>query len=383
MRIENAYRLLSWQLTPQDTVILRADCNVPTRDGIILDDARLVALLPTLQYLMSTGACIIILTHWSRPQKYDPALSTKSIVAWFNAHAIPTAFCASPAEIDDTPIVMLENIRFLDETTARQWIMQLSDRGTYFVHDGFSVMHRDDPFNTELPVHFAQKKRSLGMNAYREISMLDSFIKHFKRPGLGIFGGAKLASKIDAIETMSHNLSTIALLPALCFQLMRAHDDEIGSSFDDGTSAERIAKFEDMLHENKCKLVLPTDFLVSQNGTKPPYITVDLFQRNQTGVSFGPQTTTQLLQEIDIARSIIINGVAGFVDIPESLEPFNKILRHIAHTKSQTTLIAGGDTAAALEKLGLKNKFPNISLAGGATLAYCTGEKLPGLEILI
>jgi phosphoglycerate kinase len=277
---------------------------------------------------------------------------------------------------------MLENIRFLDDATARQWIAQLSDRGTYFIHDGFSVMHRDDPFNTELLVRFAPKNRSLGMSAYREISMLDSFLHHFKRPGLGIFGGAKLASKIDAIETMSHNLSTIALLPALCFSIMRAHDDEIGNSFDDGTSAERIAKFENTLHENNCKLLLPTDFLVSQNGTQPPYITVNSFQQNQTGISFGPQTTAQLLQEIDSARSIIINGVAGFVDIPESLEPFKKILHHIATTKSQTTLIAGGDTAAALDKLGLTQKFPNISLAGSATLAYFAGNKLPGLETL-
>jgi 3-phosphoglycerate kinase len=382
MQIKNVYRLLSWRLTPHDTVILRADCNVPSRDGVIIDDARLVALLPTLQYLMSTGAQIIILTHWNRPKKYDPALSTKSIVTWFNAHNIPMAFCASPGDIDDTPIIMLENIRFLDDATARQWIAQLSDRGTYFIHDGFSVMHRDDPFNTELLVRFAPKNRSLGMSAYREISMLDSFLHHFKRPGLGIFGGAKLASKIDAIETMSHNLSTIALLPALCFSIMRAHDDEIGNSFDDGTSAERIAKFENTLHENNCKLLLPTDFLVSQNGTQPPYITVNSFQQNQTGISFGPQTTAQLLQEIDSARSIIINGVAGFVDIPESLEPFKKILHHIATTKSQTTLIAGGDTAAALDKLGLTQKFPNISLAGSATLAYFAGNKLPGLETL-
>lgn len=383
MSPQSAYRIPSWQLTPHDTVILRTDCNVPSDKGVILDDARLLAVLPTLQYLQSTGARIIILTHWGRPKNYDPTLSTKHIVAWFNAHNIQMAYCASPDDIDDTPIIMLENIRFWDDATAQHSIATLAQIGTYFVHDGFSVMHRDDLFNTVLPKRFPRENRSLGMSAYNEMKLLDRFLNNFKRPGLGIFGGAKLASKIDAIETSSHNLSTIALLPALCFSVLNAQKREIGASFNDGTSAERITKFEDMLHENRCTLLMPTDFLVSRNGTQPPYATVSALTPHDTGISFGPQTTEQLLRAIDKARTLIINGIPGFIEIPASLAPYNTILHHIANTKAERTLIAGGDTYAALRQFGLATQFPHISLAGGATLDYCTGKTLPGFEALL
>ncbi len=387
MHIKTAYRVPLWHLTAQDTVIIRADCNVPSAQGIILDDARLKALIPTMRQIIASEARIIIITHWGRPKTYDASLSTKHIVAWFNAHNIPMAFCASEGDIDNTPVIMLENIRFLDDTKAQALIHRLGSIGTYFVHDGFSVMHRDDIFNTELPLKFPHEKRSLGVSAYQEIINLDAFLQNIKKPALGIFGGAKLASKIDAIETLSQQLcTTIALLPAACFPVLRQSGIAIGKSYDDGTSPERIKTFKETVANNHCTLITPQDLLVAEKNTyTPPYTTVAVskVQPEQIGISFGPITTTLLKKEIDSAHTIIINGFVGFLDQPASLEPFNNVLRHIAQTKPNATLIAGGDTYGALCKLGLAEKFPHYSLAGGATLDYCAGNKLPGLEVLL
>lgn len=386
MDITTAYRMLDWHVTTDDTIVLRADCNVPSRDGTILDDARLQALIPTLTYIIHTGARIIILTHWGRPKTFDPALSTKHIVAWFNAHNIPMAFCASEADIDETPIIMLENIRFLDEAQASRLIKRLQTIGTHFIHDGFSVMHRDDTFNTLLPQTFKPEHRSLGVSAYQEVKMLNSFMHNLQQPCLGIFGGAKLSSKIDALEALSHNVcNRIALLPALCFPVLATKKINVGASFNDATSVERIIKFESILVEHNATLIVPSDFLVSENKTQTPYaiVAANAIQPHQMGITIGPRTVEQLIQEIDMAQTIIINGVGGFLEIPESLAPFKKVLEHIAKTKPGATLIAGGDTYAALCKLELEVKFEHISLAGGATLAYCAGEKLPGLEALV
>lgn len=385
MNITAMYQMLDWNLTGENTIIIRADCNVPSENGIIIDDARLKALIPTLTHLIHAGTRIIILTHWGRPNKYDPALSTKYLVAWFNAHNIPMAFCASEADIDHTPIIMLENIRFLDEQNALKLIKRLQAIGTHYIHDGFSVMHRNDPFNTQLPCTFKPENRSLGMNAYQEIIMLDSFMRNLKKPCLGIFGGAKLDSKIDLIQDLSKNVcNRIALLPALCFPAMNARRVNIGNSFNDTTSSERIAVFEKTVAKNNSMLILPSDFLVSENKTQPPYMMVnaDAFKAHHTGITFGSDTTERLIHEIDVSQNIIINGVAGFLEIPESLEPFKKILLHIAKTKSNATLIAGGETYTALHKLGLGSKFEHVSLAGGATISYCAGQTLPGLEAL-
>ncbi len=386
MNATTAYRMLDWNLTADDTIILRADCNVPSRDGTILDDARLKALIPTLTHIINTGARIIILTHWGRPKTFDPALSTKHIIAWFNAHDIPMAFCASEADIDDTPIIMLENIRFLDNKASLSIIKRLQKVGTHYIHDGFSVMHRDDLFNTLLPRTFKTENRSLGISAHQEVAMLDSFMHNLQKPCLGIFGGAKLSSKIDALEALSENVCNhMALLPALCFPVMAAQGINVGSSFNDATSSERITAFANTITKNKTTLLLPSDFLVSANKAQPPYtiIQADAFKPNQMGITVGPRTVEKLIEEINTAHTIIINGISGFLEIPESLEPFKKILAHIAKTKQGATLIAGGDTYAALCKLELEGKFEHISLAGGATLAYCAGEKLPGLEALV
>lgn len=387
--LKELYRLPTWKLNATDTVIFRADCNVPSDKGIILDDARLKSIIPTLKLIQETGAHSILLTHWGRPKQYDPFLSTQHLTSWFKKHGIKTKFIDSPMSLSRTPIhadlIICENIRFLDTLKSEQWIAALGYLGTYFVHDGFSVMHRDDLFNTKLPLIFKSEKRSLGSAAYAEIERLDNFMTHIQKPMLGIFGGAKLDSKINTIQTIAIKyLDSLMLLPALCFPFFKKHGTSIGASYTDATNPNIIALFEKTLATHAIKLLLPIDVLVTKDPNNyPPYTSVlsSEIKATHKGITIGPKTIAMLLQQIDTTHAIIINGLAGFLEIPESLEPMHTLLKYIC-TSQIPCLIAGGDTYAVVQKLGLTKNFPHYALAGGAALDYCAGISLPGLKTL-
>lgn len=383
-----AYRLPAWQLRTKETVIIRTDCNVPSKNGTILDDARLRAIIPTLQLLQKTGCRTIILTHWGRPKNHDPRFSTQYLIPWFLQHGIAMHYAASPQHVTAASygIIMCENIRFLNEFEMHDWIDTLGRLGTYFIHDGFSVMHRDDLFNTALPLKFPVSHRSLGMSAYGEIIKLDRFWVYGKNPHSVFLVVQNWRQKLKALKNLRKSDAQASHCSALANPLLKKKGFEIGKSFVDETSHARISAFEQNLKKSNDTLIVPTDIMVSSNDGAPPYTIVpaDAVQPDQMIVSIGSQTVTALNAEIKHTKTIIINGISGFAEYPASLEPFKTVLQSIiAANRASHTLIAGGDTCAALKICGLAAKFPHQSLAGGATVAYCAGQLLPGLQTLI
>jgi phosphoglycerate kinase len=381
LKLKN-YRLHTWQLHKNNIIIVRVDCNVPSQQGAILDDSRLRIFMPTLNKLLNTGAQVILLTHWGRPKEYDSSLSTQHLIPWFIQQGIHALYIDSPCSLTYTEynekyrLFICENIRFLDDCTAEKWVSCLQKLGTHFVHDGFSVMHRNDIFNTQLPYLFPYENRSLGIAAATEIDRLDRFMQTvLHKPALGIFGGTKLENKIDAILQLStHHLTSITLLPLMCMPFFKKT----------ASSTVDTNNFKKIVNTHTIDLILPTDLLVAQNQSyQPPYrsVLIPHIELHQQVITIGPETERVIRDQIDRANTIIINGLTGFLTIPESLEPALRLLQYIIHTK-KPCLLLGGDTYAIIQKHALTQHFPFYSLAGGAALDYCSGKELPGLLAL-
>ncbi len=398
-------KLLSIQDLPLNgkRVFLRADLNVPLSNGTIIDDYRLKAILPTIDYLLKHQAKIILATHIGHPDAhaqtnfFDPELSTKLLVPWFKAHGytiererdLHTA--QRKSFIDPGKILLLENLRFFNGETEHNSLFAnlLANMADLYINDAFGLIHRHDCSITLLPELFSPEHRGVGCLIQHEIAELSQLKEQPQQPYLMVLGGKKIKDKIALLDNLlllapEQRPQKLLLGGAIANTFLSAQGLGMGKSLIDNTAIAFALEFLTKAQKSGVAIMLPSDLMITlSDGTTAPYPT-NAIPRTGTAVDIGPNSIISYTKEIDQAQTIFANGTMGIYEQENAVTGTKTIFQAMANGDAHT-VIGGGDAVAALHTFGLEDKIDFISTGGGATLAFLSHgeiEELPGLKIM-
>jgi phosphoglycerate kinase len=362
-------------------VLVRVDFNAPLEDGRITDDVRIRAALPTIEGLRERGARLLLVSHLGRPKERDPALSLKPVAEQL-AKLLETEVKLAP-DLDDVPdgdVVMLENIRYEPGETKNdpELAKRLAALADAYVNDAFGSAHRAHA-STEGVAHLLPS--AAGLLLQNEVETLTGILEHPGRPLVAIVGGAKVTDKIGVLEAFLQRADAILIGGAMAFPFLSVQGHAIGDSL---CADEDLDPARALLENGEEKLHLPVDLILGRSfdadTERVELDGVDVLD-GWMGLDIGPQTAEAYAQEIADAGSVFWNGPMGAFE----LEPFARGTRRVAEAVAAaegTTVVGGGDSAAALEKFGLADRVTHLSTGGGASLELIEGKTLPGVEVL-
>ncbi|MDC8920896.1 phosphoglycerate kinase [Metamycoplasma hyosynoviae] len=381
-------------------VILRVDFNVPIADGKIMDTKRIDAALPTIQYILDKGASIIILSHLGRvKEEADKASKSLKIVAEKLQSLLPkigVTFLAQTRgeEVEKAAkalkpgqILFLENTRFEDlndkaesknsEVLAKFWA-SLAD---VYVNDAFATAHRAHASTVGI-ANFI-KESALGFLMQTEVENLSKLLKGFKRPFVSIIGGAKVSDKIKVLEKLFGIADKVLIGGGMAYTFKKAMGKEIGTSLFEPDRVEDVKKY---LVEHKDKIVLPIDNAISTEfANLPAKFTTpdnDNIPEGYMGLDIGPETIKLFASEISNSKTIFWNGPLGVTEFSEYEKGTKSVAITIANKKDVFSVVGGGDSVTAINKLGYQDKFSFISTGGGASIEFIQNGTLPGIDAI-
>lgn len=363
-------------------VFVRADFNVPIADNKISDDLRIREALPSIRYLLDNGAKQIVLaSHLGKPKGvgFEKDFSLRVVADKLGELLLEKVFfaddCINTVIPEDERIVVLENLRFYKEEEANDSVFakKLADHAEFYVDDAFGTAHR-----AHASVHAITQflPSYCGFLLEKEIRMLD--LSDAKRPIIAILGFAKLSDKIKVMDSLLNKVDQVLLGGAVTFTFLKASGLEVGKSLVDDKSLD-LAK--GMLKNPK--MVLPVDIVVSKDKTSESMV-VSAYNmpKDMIGFDIGPATVEEYKGVLKNAKTIIWNGPVGMFEIDRYAEATKMLCEYITALPDCRTIVGGGDTAAAVQKLGFYDKFSHVSTGGGASLEFLEGRKLPAIEAL-
>ena len=378
-------------------VILRCDLNVPIKDGVITDDGRIVASLRTIRKLLDAKCSIIVIAHLGRP-KGEPSkeLSLAPIAkrlgellneeVEFSSEI--TGLTTRAQSLKAGQILMLENIRFISAETSKDeqermlLAKELSTYAEIYVGDGFGAVHRKHASVYELAKLLPH---AAGELISSEVAVLEKLTLSPERPYGVVLGGAKVSDKIGVISNLLNKVNVIAIGGGMVFTFLAAQNKQIGKSL---VETELIPIVKDLLNQAEqlgVKLILPTDIVVAKEfseSSQPTIVSVDAIPNDQMGLDIGPESAKYFAQEIVKCKTIFWNGPMGVFEFPNFAQGTKIVAQSLTQVQG-ISVVGGGDSAAAVRKLGFEDKqFGYISTGGGASLEYLEGKELPGLVAL-
>ncbi len=377
--------------------LVRVDFNVPLdEDRHITDDTRIRAALPTLEYLLERGARVVLLSHLGRPKaKPEPKYSLEPVSRRL-AKLMPTrkVFFVETTDTDDAmkmthqledgQIVLLENTRFLggEEANDERLARALAELGDLYVNDAFGTAHRAHASTEGVARHL--KPAVAGLLMEKELAYLHGALENPKKPFVAILGGSKISGKIDVIEALLPKVDALLVGGAMACTFYTAMGLETGTSL---VEPDRVDMAEELLEKAGTRLILPHDAVVApsiEQGSKAKTVGRENIPSDMAMLDIGPRTAESYARAILSAKTVLWNGPMGVFETP----PFDKGTRAIADamaeatSKGATTVVGGGDSAAAVEQAGLASKMSHVSTGGGASLEFLEGKTLPGVAIL-
>ncbi len=379
-------------------VLMRVDFNVPMKNGVITDENRIVQALPTIKYVIENGGKAIIFSHLGKVkteedlEKRDIApvavrLSEllKKPVKFINATKGPKLEEAV-ASMKNGEIVMFQNTRYEDlndkaesknnPELGKYW----ASLGELFVNDAFGTAHRAHASNVGISANIGEGNTAAGFLMEKEIKFIGGVVSNPERPLVAILGGAKVSDKIGVIENLLEKADKVLVGGAMMFTFLRALGKQTGTSL---VEEDKIDLAKELLAKANGKLILPIDTVVAQefnNDVPHMTVSVDSIPEGQMGLDVGRKTVELFTKEIGGAKTVIWNGPMGVFEMPSYAKGTIGVCEAIAHLQGATTIIGGGDSAAAAIQLGYAEKFTHISTGGGASLEYLEGKALPGVE---
>ncbi len=378
-------------------VLVRVDFNVPQDEsGAITDDRRIRAALPTIQYLIAHRARVVLASHLGRPKggpapKYSlapVAMRLSELLGQPVPLAPDSVGDAVKAQVDalaDGDVLLLENVRFYPEEEKNDpaYAARLASLADVFVNDAFGTAHRAHA-STEGVAHLLPAVA--GFLLKKELDYLGSNVDNPKRPFVAILGGAKVKDKIPVIESLLPKVDTLIICGGMAYTFFKAKGYEIGKSLLDTNSLDFVAN---VLATAGDKLMLPVDVMVADgnpfdggpDGLHTEVVGVDKIPADWEGVDIGPVSVKAFSVVIAGAQTVIWNGPAGIFEFDRFAAGTKGIAQALADS-SATTIVGGGDSAAAVEKLGFADKMTHISTGGGASLEFLEGKELPGVSAL-
>lgn len=380
------------------TVLLRADLNVPAKDGQVTDTTRIDRLQPTIDYLKENGCKTLILSHFGRPKGERNAELSLSFLPpvlkqqWgvdvgFAEDCIGVPAQNAAASLNDGEFALLENLRFHagEESNDSAFVRQLAALGDIFVHDAFSTSHRAHS-STEGLAHHLPSCAGFLMEA--ELTALSDALEAPERPVMAFVGGAKISTKLSVLKNMTQKVDYLFLGGGMANTFLYANGKSVGKSLCENDMADEARQIMDAAKENGCEIVLPTDLIVVKELSEDaPYETVDTdsVPADMMAVDNGPQTIAHIKEIMDQCKTVLWNGPLGVFEIKPFDTATNEVARYAAQLTSEgklKTVAGGGDTVSALENAGAASGFSYISTAGGAFLEWLEGKNLPGVAAL-
>jgi len=394
-------------------VLMRCDFNVPLDDECnITSDDRIVKALPTIKNILERGGALILMSHLGRPAgERDEKLSlvpvAKRLSELLGADVVFADDCIGPETkekaqaLKSGDCMLLENLRFHKEETIKDkaakedkqlrqakdsFAKELADLADIYVDDAFGTAHRDNASMYTVPTVMEGKPRVIGFLIEKELKFLGQALANPERPFVAILGGAKVSDKIGVIENLLDKVDRILIGGAMAYTFFKADGRAVGMSLCEDAFLDKAAELVEQAKDLGCEMVFPVDTVVATKlkpGAENKVISGDI-EPDWQGVDIGPESRKLFVEKLDGAKTIVWNGPMGVFEMP----PFDEgtkavaLAVAVATDKGAQSIIGGGDSASAVEKLGLESRISHISTGGGASLEFLEGKKFKCLEIL-
>ncbi len=375
-------------------VLIRVDFNVPMQDGVITDDKRIRAALPTIKHVVEQGGKVILMSHFGRPKgkvnedlRLDPIAKRLGELLGQSVQKIDDCIGPEVEKAVDAlkagEVLVLENVRFYaeEEKNDPEFAKTLAALGDIYVNDAFGTAHRAHASTTGVADYLPAVS---GFLMEKELEFLGGALDEPKRPFVAILGGAKVKDKIGVIESLLNKADTLIIGGGMAYTFFKAQGYEIGNSLLD---PERLDFCRDIMvkaKEKGVKLLLPVDIVVGKErtaDTEHKVVNVEAIPAGWEGLDMGPKTTALFSEVVKTAGTVVWNGPMGVFELEAFAAGTEGVAKALADS-SAVSIIGGGDSAAAVEQMGLADKMTHVSTGGGASLEFLEGRVLPGVAAL-
>ena len=388
-------------------VIVRVDFNVPLKSGEITDDNRIVAALPTIKYLVENKAKVILLSHLGKidykktdeeiaaaKKKNNMAPVAKRLQEYLTDTKVVFVDATRGAELEkavselkDGEVLLMQNTRYEkgesknDEELGKYW----ASLGELYVSDAFGSVHRAHASTVGIPTYLPS---AVGFLIEKELKFLGDAVENPVRPFVGILGGAKVADKLAVISNLLEKCDTLIIGGGMAYTFLKAQGKEVGKSLVDDTKLDYCKEMMDKANKLGKKLLLPVDTVVASAFPDPidgpietEVVSSDAIPCDKEGLDIGPKTAELFANEVKNAKTVVWNGPMGVFENPTLAAGTNSVAKALAECDG-TTIIGGGDSAAAIKQLGYADKVSHVSTGGGASLEFLEGKGLPGVDVI-
>ena len=378
-------------------VLVRCDFNVPLKDGVITDENRLNGAMPTIKYLVDKGAKVILCSHLGKPKgEAKPELSLapvakrlsemlgKEVVFAADENVVGENAKAAVAKMENGDVVLLENTRYRKEETKNEenFSKELASLAEIFVNDAFGTAHRAHCSTVGAGEFLAE--RACGYLIQKELKFLGEAVANPVRPFTAILGGAKVSDKIAVINELLEKVDNLIIGGGMAYTFLKAQGYEIGTSLVEEDKVEYAKEMMEKAKAKGVKLLLPIDNAVADKfADVKPVITEDAnIPAGYMGLDIGPKTIEEYVNTVKASKTIVWNGPMGVFEFENFAKGTLAVAKAMADLENATTVIGGGDSAAAVNQLGFGDKMTHVSTGGGASLEFLEGKELPGIVAL-
>ncbi len=379
-------------------VLVRCDFNVPLQDGVITDENRLVGALPTIKYLIAQGAKVILCSHLGKPKgEPKPELSLapvakrlsemlgQEVVFAADANVVGENAKAAVSNMKDGDVVLLENTRYRKEETKNEenFSKELASLADIFVNDAFGTAHRAH-CSTVGAGQFLEE-RACGYLIQKELKFLGEAVANPVRPFTAILGGAKVSDKINVINQLLDKVENLIIGGGMAYTFLKSQGYEIGDSLLEADKVDYAKEMIEKAEAKGVKLYLPVDFKTADRFAADAEVAITEDQNiadGYQGLDIGPKTVEKFVDVVNNSKTIVWNGPMGVFEFEAFAGGTLAIAKAMAALEDATTVIGGGDSAAAVNQLGFGDKMTHVSTGGGASLEFLEGKELPGIAAL-